>query len=299
MEPNKDCQPKEPKVYPLNTLIENLSFEDYAAADGINASGLKDILRSPAHYYENKYNPIEKKETEALLFGKLLHYSILEHEMFKKRLCIEPKCDMRTKIGKETRERFEADLRPDAIVVPERMVDKLIRIGEKLAKHPLTKNVLAKGSREVSLFWNDPVTGELCKARPDFITIKERMSVMVDLKSCTDARYEAFFRQCDKLNYDLQMAHYFNGLCVAGFFKQSDSAMFIAVEKAPPYESMAWPIGVSVIARGDRKREKAMQVYHECRLSGKYPGYPQKAVTLEYPDWMMEKELYVEDEGEE
>jgi exodeoxyribonuclease VIII len=93
-------------------------------------------------------------------------------EEFQKNFIIEPKFDKRTKQGKEDHAKFQADLKPGAIIVPEKMAEPLTGMLKSMLTHKYTKNLFQTGRRENCLFWNDPDTGELCKARFDFITSK-------------------------------------------------------------------------------------------------------------------------------
>jgi PDDEXK-like domain of unknown function (DUF3799) len=277
----------------FDKLIEGVSYQTYADSDGINASGLKDILRSPAHFYEHRFNRVEEKETPALLFGKLLHYAVLEPTLFKQKYVVQPKFDRRTKIGKDGYEKWMVELKPDAIIVPEDYVEKLVKMSDKIIHHPKASKLLATGVRETTLWWTDPVTGEVCKSRPDFVS--EKFGI-IDLKTTTDARYEAFQYQIRKLQYHVQAAHYLYGARCTGVCR-SDAFTFIAIEKDPPYEMAVWPAGASILAHGEREREKAMAKFAQCKKTKVWPGYNPDARLIEFPDWFMANELY-EEEGE-
>src|SRR6478609_9326519 len=104
-------------MYEVGILHEGVAFEDYLRAPGINASGLKRILRSPAHFQASLTEPEEP--TESLEYGKLLHFIVLEPELFEARCVVQPKFDLRTKVGKAGLAEWEAACPPDALVVPE------------------------------------------------------------------------------------------------------------------------------------------------------------------------------------
>lgn len=282
MESNTSENLATPVKYDLNRLIENVPFEEYRRADGINSHGLMDVLRSPAHYYEARYNKIEKKESEALQFGKLFHYAILEPEYFQKNYVIQPKFDKRTKIGKEAFQLWLNTVNPKNIIVPEDMVDQLTAMANKVLKHPRARKLLERGVRETTMFWNDRETGELCKMRPDFVTEKGHM---VDIKTSKDAREEYFRRDIVKHNYHIQAAHYLAGARETGVCNP-DTFVFVVIEKDPPYEIAIYPAGTSVLGIGDQWRSKAMRVYSKCRQTNKWPGYNPDARTIELPQWV-------------
>lgn len=270
-----------PVNFELNRLIEDVPFGVYQKADGMNASGIKDFLRSPAHYYQRRYNRVEDKQTDALLFGRLLHFVVLEPELFKSKYTVRPKFDKRTTKGKEAFEEWETNLDPNAIVVPEQMVDDLVGISNKISSHPLAQKLLKEGVRETTMFWNDRETGELCKMRPDFVS---KEGHIIDLKSSMDAREDHFRRDIMKYKYEIQAAHYCAGARETGM-RRSDSFIFLVVEKEPPYEIAIYPAGASVLGVGDQWRAKAMRDYAKCKRENKWPGYNHEARMIELPPW--------------
>lgn len=283
MEPQPSQQSAILPPLAMDCLLPDVPYQTYADSDGMNSSGLKLILRSPAHYYEHRFNRIEEKETPALRFGKLFHLAVLEPKLFRENYVIQPKFDRRTKIGKEGYEAWQAALKPSAIIVPEEDAPKLERMAYKILNHPMASKLLEKGVRETTMWYKDPVTGILCKIRPDFVS--ERWG-MIDLKTTKDAREDAFWRDVKKLEYDLQGAHYRTGAKTTGVCRH-DAFTYIAVEKDPPYEIAVHPSGASIIAYGDRKRERGMAIYNECLKTNRWPGYNPRTQPLEYPDWVM------------
>jgi PDDEXK-like domain of unknown function (DUF3799) len=278
-------------VFEENKLL-TIDFETYAKAQGINSHGLKDILRSPAHYFEHRYGEVERKETPALEFGKLLHFAVLESEMFQDRYIIRPNFDKRTKAGKEGFLEWQANLKPGAIVVPENFVEALTKIAQKVMRHPKAKHILKGGVREQSFFWTDPETGEYSKGRLDFISGRGHI---VDLKSTMDARESAFARDIVKHGYHISGAHYTHGAGVAKSLGiDSKTFIFLVVEKNPPYEMAIYPAGTSVLGVGDQWRSKAMQIYSKCKKSGVWPGYNPDMRTIELPQWA--EAVYPDDE---
>ena len=84
-------------------IYPNISNEEYHASEGISASGLKLISRSPAHY---KYSV--REETLAMRRGSATHCKVFEPDQFENRYAVAPECDKRTKAGKETWAELEA-----------------------------------------------------------------------------------------------------------------------------------------------------------------------------------------------
>lgn len=282
MEPQTKDSSSQLEAPELGRLIENIPFSIYAKSDGINASGLKHILRSPAHYYEYRYNRIEEKESDALLFGKLFHYAVLEPDLFHENYVVQPKFDLRTIIGKEMNQKWmDKHATPTSIVVPQSMANKLEAMVTKMLTHTKVKQLLEKGVRETTLFWNDPATGELCKCRPDFVTSRGHL---IDLKTSTDARESKFSKDILTYQYHIQAAHYCEGGRVTGAYNP-DQFIFIVIEKEPPFEIGVYPSGASVLGVGDQWRSKAMDIYSKCKKNNRWPGYNPAFKVIELPKW--------------
>ena len=274
-----------------NVLHKGVRFEDYLTSPGINASGLKHILRSPAHYQASLSEP--PKATVALEFGKLLHFIILEPEEFHRRAYPQPKLNKATKKGKVAHAAWVEAMPPGAIVVPDCWEEPLRRMHDKVYAHPAARRLLEKGIREGTFWWKDPKTGLLCKGRPDFVSAT---GIVVDLKSVADARKDAFSRDVWKYRYDVQAAHYCAGAEVTGIARH-DSYAFLCIEKEPPYEMAIYTCGMpdqdeertspswSVLGCGSQWRDEAMRVYKQCRETQTWPGYQKRPETIELPRW--------------
>lgn len=65
----------------------------------LSHSSFNEFCKSPRHFIAYKLK--EKKTTDAMLFGSMVHVSILEPDRFDDTYFVAPKCDRRTKKGKE------------------------------------------------------------------------------------------------------------------------------------------------------------------------------------------------------
>ena len=67
--------------YPLNTVIDGISNQDYHNHAAIGSSQCKNLLKSPWHFEYNRKHP--KPPTAAMQFGSLVHQLVLEPEIFE------------------------------------------------------------------------------------------------------------------------------------------------------------------------------------------------------------------------
>ncbi len=135
------------------------SGEYHSLPDSVSCSGLKHLLRSPAHFQAYLQQPFDDKPN----IGTALHCAILEPEVFAKTYTFY-KGDRRGKAFTE----FEAN-NPGKLVLSEK---------EWLSVGGMAKSVMAydefplwqalQGSeREFSVFWTDEETGVQCRVRFD------------------------------------------------------------------------------------------------------------------------------------
>lgn len=277
----------------LNIPYQRLSFETYRTAPGISQGKLRLLRRSPAHLKASLDGLIEDKDTKEKRFGAAFHAALLEAERFKDCYTIEPDVDRRTKSGKEEYQRWKDDLKPDAIVVPKEFVDHLPGMMESIARHPFTKNLMKHGKREVSWWWQDEETGELCKGRADFIS---DLGYAVDIKTTRDAHPRAFAKELfnDDRFMALQAAHYTNGGRISKLFKEN-SFTFVAIEKVPPYAisintmdqvSARTEMDLPSLLIAEAWRSNLMRTYKKCKDSGAWPSYSERAQAVIAPGWV-------------
>ena len=73
-------------------ILENLTNAEYHASEGISASGLKLIGRSPLHYWAAYLDPKREPrvETPALKLGTAIHTAVLEPMRFADEYVVVP-----------------------------------------------------------------------------------------------------------------------------------------------------------------------------------------------------------------
>jgi hypothetical protein len=84
------------------------------------------------------------------------------------------------------------------------------------------------GAKELSIYWRDE-SGAGWKARPDCFTPE----IVLDLKTTSDCRPQAFAQTRERLGYDLQTAHYVDA--IARLTGCAPRFAYLAVELASPY----------------------------------------------------------------
>ena len=271
----------------LGKLIQDQSYEEYAKVDALNASLIKKLHDSPAHAKAYLDKQDEKEPTEALLFGSAFHAALLEPSRFKDFMKVKPKFDRRTNVGKAADAEFDFNLKEGDIVVKEEWMTQITGMLNAISNHETAAPLLTTGMREVCLYWEDPKTGILCKARYDFITTD---GIPVDIKTTRDAKPENAWKSVfsDDLLYFLQAGHYSSGAEATGVC-MPDSFNFLFIEKEPPYG-----ISVKVMEKADLEvskfhRDRLVKNYADAKASGIWPCYDPRPTMVSAGDWFAEK----------
>ena len=269
---------------PSTTLIEgatpgcfHLSMsngEYHSLPASVSCSGLKQLLRSPAHYQAYLQQPFDDKPN----IGTALHCAVLEPEVFEKTYTFYQ--------GDRRGKAFTAFVEENngKIVLTEKEWQSVIGMSKAVMafdEFPLWQ-ALQKSDCEYSVFWTDEETGVQCRVR--FDSLFPQFAIF-DLKTTTDARPEYFIKQAVRLDYDLQVAMYTEA--ARRFTGKLLPFNFIAIEDAAPHGIWIMPAGQSMIDNGWRKFRKALATYKRCTETGHWPCYTNALSTLEMPRYAM------------
>lgn len=255
--------------------------EQYHSGPGVSKSDLDLILRSPRHYKSKE----ERKETPALILGSAIHMSVFQREEYCKRYAIKPEgMNFATKEGKAWRD-FHGE---NKIILSWEDSQACEGITKAVREHPIAADLLSDGEPEVTGYWQDPEAPHiLCKLRADWIN--KAKQVIVDLKTCMDARERDFKRDAYNHGYHRQAAFYLYGVSQITRIEHRDF-YFIAVEKEPPYGVAVYKASEDMILEGLKDCAKAMGIYKRCLEEDRWPCYPEEVQELGLPGWVTRKE---------
>lgn len=268
-------------------VYDSLSNDDYHGGPGTSKSGLDIIRRSPMHFAYRASAANDNKATAAQAFGSAFHCAVLEPDRFAETYVVAPKCDRRTKEGKQTWQDFiDANPRAEHLTADE--METLQGMCAAVRAHPAASKLLsAAGRAERSFYWRDPETGELLRCRPDYLRDD---GIIVDLKSTHDASPEEFMRSIANWRYHVQAPFYIDGVNEA--IRQADLSMarakafvFIAVEKTAPYAVGVYMLDAESMEVGRLEYRADLRTLAECRASGVWRGYGDNINSISLPAW--------------
>ncbi len=286
-------------------VYRSLAEADYRAAPAVANSDLKLMRRSPAHFYAARLDPDREPEVDTpdKIAGRALHCAILEPDDFENRYIYVPE-DAPRDLRQHRNAKDPSQSTKDSIawwddftncaegktILTKRVATQVRKAGAKIAAHPEVRGWLAlPGLSEESVFAIDPETGEPVKCRTDRrIITQDGMHVVIDLKTTTDARDQAFERTAYQFGYFAGAAFYSDVPAWAGL-PPVDLYLLLAFERDNPGAGVAvYEIAADEIARGRREYRPALDLYHHCKTMGEWPGYDSAVRRLLYPGWAKE-----------
>ena len=268
-------------------IYTGMSNSEYHASAGISRSAIMEYKKSPKHYWHRYLNPSykAKEPSKEMIFGSAFHKLMLEHDTFFKEYFIAKKNPHH---GSSTAGReWKAQMLEESagkIILEDEDYDKIIKMSHQLYGDSKSKELILDAQYEVSIFWEDPATGLLCKARPDIL----HENFVVDLKTTKDASFHSFQKDFYYDGYYLQMAMIKDAVKAV---KQKDIDCFVdlAIEKLEPYAYAIYTIEDEAIQYGQEEYKFYLKEIKDCLEKQNYPVYP--ILSLGLPTWINTEEF--------
>jgi len=259
--------------------LHDITAERYFAAEGVSC-GMLNILRDKTPMHLRAWLQGEMPiESEALRFGIVAHYAILEGNKYKKLFYQRPEgMKLTTKEGKAWLEDHS-----DKPNVSWEDGQHLLGMVEAVRRHPFAKRVLSSGKPEQSLFAIDD-QDTLRKSRLDTLTDG---NVLPDLKTCMSASNDFFERQILRLSYHVRAAYYLDNCRLLNMDKEH--FMFILVEKTPPYAVRCLRMDGDCVTWGRKLYQADLQTWRQCLANDEWPGYEDSYSDVALPQWEMRR----------
>jgi hypothetical protein len=272
----------------------DMPFEEYQKAPGFSQSLAKPLEECPAMCKYEMDNPTNK-DSASLRIGRAVHQAVFEKDRFDSLtdFAVSRKYG-RTKAEMEERARFEGE-NASKTILSEQEYEEAKAISSQVLSCKTVSSLIAKAKSEVSIFWKDPSTDVLCKGRVDCFNQNEK--VIIDLKTTTQSLAdESLSKLIALMRYHRQVAWYTYGLSCLDI--NIDLALFVFVQKKPPYPVRVKALDVNDVEQGVREMKELLKVYKLCSETGYWPGYPDEIETITLPTWARKDEEFTYEEGE-
>lgn len=259
-------------------FIKNMPNHVYHSLPGmISNSGLKLVLRSPAHY---KFQAA-RAPSRAMELGTAIHTALLEPERFANDyVLLRNVKDRRASEYKQA-----ANVHGGEVVLTATEAANVEGMQEAVLSNPvMAERLNAEGWRELSLFVQDPETGVIVRVRYDLLTVD---GVAVDVKKTQDCRADSFSKSVDNYDYDMQDALYSDAFEWATGDPLS-AFEFAAIEEQMPHGHKLYQLDETATQEGRRKYREALNLYAQCEKANDWPNIPCDGVeVLGLPAWRM------------
>ena len=220
------------------------------------------------------------KQTKAMADGTAVHAFFLERDKFDTDFIIKP-ADMRlnTKAGKEWALEHQSK-----IIIDYELGNNLYEMEKSFIDSPAKLIYDIKGQTELSYFWDDLGTIK-GKCRPDWLS--DDGSIVVDIKTTTDASPRGFQKSISTWGYHLQLGWYLRGLRKLGV--PAEQFIFIAIEKTAPFCVGVYRADQDMINFAMKELDQLMPEIQTAMVSNEFPDYTPEITSIGLPPWMTDK----------
>lgn len=275
---------------------ENISAADYHGnpnllpGPSLSASGAKTIIeRSPAHFWhESCLNPNrEESDADHFAVGRAAHDLLLLGGDWETRYHVLPEgfaWNKTVAMAEQIAAASHAKKRGKTLIKAADM-DLVKRIADRISSSADARNALLRGKAEVTLAWQDELTGIWLRARPDFTptTVIERAPIRAvpDLKimAPTHCSPRGFSKAVDNFGYHIAAGHYGEGMKqVYGVYPTH--WFHVVIEREEPHTVSLYELPAEDIERGRLLMRQAINVFAECLKRNDWPGYADKPMQV-------------------
>lgn len=309
------------------TLVSD-SMQDYLKKKANSSSALKEILKTPFHYFYYTNQKQKEKDKPHFELGSFAHMAFLEPERFDKYI-IEPECNMSKKEDVLTLIRFYEktnsvsvsgtshmetakisemkdylqtlkDQCPYSVVAREYQdIIDVLNYNYKNYGGGIIPKILKGAQHELSFYGTDNATGLSVKVRPDAFNTEENIGVnaIISFKTSSAQSISKFFYDTAKFQYELSEGMYQKVVSdITG--RKFNVTIMIMLQTVPPFLPAVLWWDAEDLANGKYKYRVALDTVKECIEKKTWPGFDATAesgnmgvINLHQPEWS-KKELH-------
>lgn len=300
-----DGQVTEPGAYKMKMALYH--SQKVCPGPSISSSGLRTIVNeSPWHFWArwegNDGRYPDPEESDALILGKAAHALILGDEVFDEHFCFVPKDSPRrptaTQIAAFERTGAWSDAAKDGaefweafdkkaegrLLITETQIERIQFMAENLKKCPEAVQALSEGMTEVSMIWQDRITGVWLKSRPD--QIPGNGFDFADLKTFaprSKSIQRSVHQSITDSGYDMQMA-----LAIMGaeevFGTTASECVLIMAQSNAPYTVTPVRLDEDALYWARVRCRHGIDTFAKCLETGHWPMPVEGILTYTLPD---------------
>lgn len=154
-----------------------------------------------------------------------------------------------------------------------------------LRSHPLANVLFHDGVAERSMYYRDPETGVMLRARPDWLPQHSRSRlIIVDYKTAVSANPAKFSKSAAEYGYHQQDPWYRDAAIALGL-DDDPAFVFVVQEKTAPYTVSVIELDSDAVALGRRLNRAAIDLYAKCVANDHWPGWGDDVHQVSLPAW--------------
>ena len=300
----------EPGAY--RTPLEHYHTQDICPGPSVSSTGIRKLaLQSPRAFFKtwdgNPDRYPDRDVSDALILGRAAHALILGDEVFDEHFAYVPdeaprrptatqvkayerdgKWSDAAKEGAEWWEKFDAKAQGRTLITAEQ-VQRIMWMAESLRDNPLAVEVLTSELIEISMVWQDEITGIWLKSRPD--CLPSNNYDFGDLKTFSPKGADLVLsahRAVTDHGYAIQMALAIMGAeHVLGTTAQTCALVF--VQTTAPFETIVIEIDSEAIYWAKVLIRSALDKMAHGLRTGDWPGVARDVVTYGFPPSMLHR----------
>ena len=260
------------------TIHHDLTHAEYDGLPGWRWSHIKLLADGSPRAVQHALTA-EDADTPSRVWFRAVHAAVLEPHRFDSMfVAYEGRRDKRTEAYRAFLEEHDGK----SILTPGD-IDSARATADAIRSHPVVRDLLAEGSPEVSVTWDDPLTGLPCKGRLDWLG----RAGIVDLKTCGTVHERAVASLAARNLWHGQLAHYAAGIeantgarlpcfVIAAEGKGAQDVAVYQLDRGIP--DGALHVGAGVRSELLRKLKTCVDLNH-------WPGRHEGCVPLDLPSY--------------
>ena len=253
-------------------------MEEYNRHPGLNASALKQGLKSMAHMHWARTH--QSKPSAAMSLGTLAHELILNNVSYSERVFLYESRRSGAEYKKACKENpGKIAVKPDEYEALQAW-DTWIQGNKDLT-------VMLRGCKyETPIYWEHERYG-LAKARLDGLTHGK----VIEVKTTSKQTPREFFTQAEYLGYPIQYGWYWHAASTV--LDRSPGFVVITLCTSAPYCVDVYELSRSELEEMYEEAVGVAMKYRCCEVRGYYPGPTYGVVPYERPAWASKNEEHI------
>lgn len=300
----------EPGAYRMS--LGHYHTQSVCPGPSVSSTGIRKLaLSSPRAFWKTwEGNPDrypDREVSDALILGRAAHALILGDEVFDEHFAYVPEDAPRrptaTQVKAFERDGKWSDAAKDGaewweafykraegrLLISAEQVQRIMWMAESLRDNPLAVEVLTSDLIEISMIWQDPITGIWLKSRPDCLPTNG--FDFGDLKTISPKSAD-FVLSCQRAvtdhGYAIQMALAVMG-AQAVFGTGTDTSALVFVQTTAPFETAVIQIDEDALYWAQVLIRDALDKMAHGLKTGDWPGVSREIVTYNFPPSMLHR----------